>query len=156
MSANHHPTPARALPVAPLAALVITASVCASPAAQSYSRDADGSRLQARFHRLGTSASDSLKPPADAADWRSVKLKRGQTLSVRVSHQPHNAPVAVSLHNSQGRQLAATTSRDGIVRSSGAGVVRRIETRALGPDRTEVRVVLVSPRTGAPPRPAPP
>lgn len=113
MPANHHPTPARALPVAPLAALVIAASVCASPAAQSYSRDSDGSRLQARFHRLGTSASDSLKPPADAADWRSVKLKRGQTLSVRVSHQPHNAPVAVSLHNSQGRQLAATTSRGG-------------------------------------------
>ena len=41
----------------------------------------------------------------------------------------------------------ATASRDGIVRSTGAGVVRRIETRALGPDRTEVRVVLVSDRS---------
>ena len=43
------------------------------------------------------------------------------------------------------------TARDATVRSTGAGVVRRIETRDYGPDRTEVRVVLTSPRPTPPP-----
>ena len=40
--------------------------------------------------------------------------------------------------------------RDATVRSTGAGVVRRIERRETSPDRTEVRVVLTAPRTPSP------
>lgn len=46
--------------------------------------------------------------------------------------------------------------RDGFVLSTVSGTVRRIETRPLGPDRTEVRIVLAAPRTRAARAPRPP
>ena len=73
---------------------------------------------------------------ARAADWRRSQAERVREAAARLR---------------RARLRHAAAARDGIVRSTGAGVVRRIETRDLGPDRTEVRVVLVSPRANSPP-----
>ncbi len=100
----------------------------------------EAARAQAADLRAQLAAAES-QAAARAAAWQRTQAERIREATARLR---------------RARLRPSTTSRDGIVRSSGAGVVRRIETRALGPDRTEVRVVLVSPRTGATPRPAPP
>ena len=100
----------------------------------------EAARAQAAALRAQLAAAES-QAAARAAAWQRTQAERIREATARLR---------------RARLRHSTASRDGIVRSSGAGVVRRIETRALGPDRTEVRVVLVSPRTGATPRPAPP
>ena len=97
----------------------------------------DGARAGVADLRAQLAAAEA-GASARAADWRRTQAERVREAAARLRRARHRH---------------ATASRDGIVRSTGAGVVRRIETRALGPDRTEVRVVLVAPRTGALDRP---
>ena len=92
-------------------------------------------RAAAADLRAQLAAAES-RASARAADWRRTQIERVREAAARLRRV---------------RLRHATAARDGIVRSTGAGVVRRIETRDLGPDRTEVRVVLVSPRANSPP-----
>ena len=69
------------------------------------------------------------------AEWYAQEL-RGRAERIRAA--------GARLRRARIRQDAAV--RDGYVVSSGAGTVRQIERREFGPDRTEVRVVLVAPR----------
>ena len=76
---------------------------------------------------------------ADArqSDWQDTRDERAREATARLR---------------RARFRLDRAARDATVRSSGAGVVQRVERRDYGPDRTEVRVVLVAPRTGhAPP-----
>jgi inner membrane protein len=77
---------------------------------------------------------------AGAGDWQRARAGRVREASAR-------------LRRALVRQRTAV--HDGVVRSTGAGVVQRIERHERGPDRSEVRVVLTSPRlspTGGVPR----
>ncbi|PAP74220.1 metal-dependent hydrolase [Rubrivirga marina] len=69
----------------------------------------------------------------------------------RTDHARRTADAQARLRRAQTRLDAR--QREATVLSSGAGVVRRIERRDYGPDRTEVRVVLVAPRTADSPAP---
>ena len=79
-----------------------------------------------------------VQAEARTADWQRQKAERVRDATARLRRAQHRHQSAV---------------RDGFVRSTGAGVVRRIEEHTYGPDRTEVRVVLVSPRTAGTPTP---
>ena len=68
---------------------------------------------------------------ARAGEWQTQNAERAREATARVR---------------RARLRLDRASRDAVVRSTGAGVVRRIERRDYGPDRTEVRVVLVAPR----------
>jgi len=96
-------------------------------------RALESARARAADLRAQLAAAES-QSAARADAWQRTQAERVREAAARLR---------------RARLRHATASRDGIVRSSGAGVVRRIETRALGPDRTEVRVVLVAPRPGA-------
>ena len=91
----------------------------------------EAARAEAADLRAQLAAAESQSAARTDA-WQRTQTERVREASARLR---------------RARLRHATAARDGIVRSSGAGVVRRIETRALGPDRTEVRVVLVSDRS---------
>ena len=79
---------------------------------EANARDADGSRMQARAIKLGTTQRDTLRPPSDRVDWRSVKLSKATRLSVTVSHKGDNA-VQLRLTDSRGQAKGSATSRKG-------------------------------------------
>ena len=88
---------------------------------------------------------DALRAQIDQARARAADWQRDHAARVR---------------DAQARLRRARMRLDGEARqatvlSTGAGVVRRVERRDYGPDRTEVRVVLVAPRADARP-PTPP
>ena len=69
---------------------------------------------------------------ARESDWRRGQAERIRTADARLQRATH-------------RRTAA--ARAAVVLSTGAGVVRRVERREHGPGRTEVRLVLVTPRS---------
>ena len=96
----------------------------------------DAARAEAADLRVQLSAAEAAAS-ARRAEWQRGRAERIRTASAR-------------LRRARIRQQAAV--RDGYVLSTGAGTVRQIERREYGPDRTEVRVVLVAPRATAPDR----
>ena len=98
----------------------------------------DAARAEASDLRAQLAAAESAAASRTAA-WQRTRAERVRQASAR-------------LRRATLRQQQAI--RDGYVRSSGAGIVRRIETRDLGPDRTEVRIVLVSDRADDPDTPS--
>ncbi|WP_245837542.1 metal-dependent hydrolase [Rubricoccus marinus] len=92
----------------------------------------DAARAEASDLRAQVAAAESAGARR-TAEWQRTRAERIRQATAR-------------LRRATLRQQQAI--RDGYVRSSGAGIVRRIETRDLGPDRTEVRIVLVSDRAG--------
>ena len=90
----------------------------------------DAARAQASDLRAQVAAAEGAAS-ARAAEWQRTRAERVRQASARLRRAQHRHGQAV---------------RDAYVRSTGAGVVRRIERRDLGPDRSEVRVVLVSDR----------
>lgn len=84
-------------------------------------------------------ALQSARPAARLGDWRRA-------------HDERLRDARAGLERS--RYALAAAERDRVVRSTGAGTVRRIVRRDLGPDRAEVRVVLAAPRP-APATPPP-
>ena len=113
----------------------------------------DASRRIAERHAQGFEPARALESArARAADLRAQLAAAESQASARADAWQRTQAERVreaAARLRRARLRHATASRDGIVRSSGTGAVRRIETRALGPDRTEVRVVLVAPRPGA-------
>ena len=98
----------------------------------------DAARAQASDLRAQVAAAESAAA-SRTAEWQRTRDERVRQASARLRR--------ATLRQSQ-------AVRDGYVRSSGAGIVRRIETRDLGPDRTEVRIVLVSDRADDPGTPS--
>lgn len=94
--------------------LVGAAVLSASLGAVAYARDADGSRLAARNMALGTTASDTLNPPADAIDWRAIKLTAPKGLGVSLKVKPSGANATVSVTNSRGARVASASNSDGV------------------------------------------
>ena len=99
----------------------VATMVVGTSALFAFGRDADGSRMQARAHQLGQSASDRLSPPTDSVDWRYVRLKEGHTIEIVVS-APDKAGVRVSLTDAVGKNLASGRSKKGQ-----AKIRRRVE-----------------------------
>jgi inner membrane protein len=98
---------------------------------------------------------------ADAADLRAQLAQSEATAAARAdewrrAHARRLADAETRVRRTRTR--LAAREREAVVLSSGAGVVRRVERRDYGPDRTEVRVVLVAPSSPRPDRPpqAPP
>ena len=90
----------------------------------------DAARAEAADLRSQLAAAEAARA-ARVAEWQRGRAERIRAAGAR-------------LRRARIRQDAAV--RDGYVVSSGAGTVRQIERREFGPDRTEVRVVLVAPR----------
>ena len=113
----------------------------------------------ARRHAAGFEPAAAVAQARAGADDLAAQLARADAQADarladwRRDHAERVRQARARLRRAQARRQAAV--RDGVVRSPGAGTVRRIERRDYGPDRTEVRVVLVSPREDAPPRAAP-
>ena len=111
-------------------------------AARVAERHAAGFEPAAAVHAARADA-DDLRAQLAQADARLADWRRDHAERVRQARS--------RLRRADARRQAAV--RDGVVRSPGAGTVRRIERRDYGPDRTEVRVVLVAPRAApTPPR----
>ena len=103
----------------------------------------DAARAEAADLRAQLAAAEAAAS-ARAAEWQRGRTERVRTASARLR---------------RARVRHRTAVRDGFVLSTGAGTVRQIERRQYGPDRTEVRIVLVAPRTsptasGRPPVPS--
>ena len=88
--------------------------------------DADGLRAQI--------AASEATDAARAGEWQRTHAERIRQADARLR---------------RARQRHRQAVREATVLSTGAGVVRRIETRDVGPDRAEVRVILVSDRSTA-------
>lgn len=95
-----------------LALVIAVGFVTSTTDAQAVARDADGSRMQARAIKLGSTQRDTLRPPSDRIDWRSVKLSKASRLSVSVSHDGEGA-VAIRLTDSRGQAKGSATTRKG-------------------------------------------
>lgn len=80
---------------------------------ESFSRDPDGSRMQARSIKVGATESDSLSPPKDSVDWRYVRLGSPKVLNLKVSSKPSSTRVRVTLTDSVGKNLQVATSSEG-------------------------------------------
>ncbi len=93
--------------------IVWTAALFMSVPVSARSRDADGSRLQARHVTLGDTIKDSLNPPRDRVDWRSFRVTDGKTVRLSLSHQPVKGRVTLTLVSSAGGELGRATSREG-------------------------------------------
>ena len=99
-----------------LRAGLYSAALCglliASPAL-AESRDADGSRLQARSIALGSTQRDTLSPPRDNTDWLSFKVPAGANVTISLNHKPETASVQLSLTDARGQSVASSTSQRG-------------------------------------------
>jgi hypothetical protein len=93
--------------------IVWTAALFMSVPVSARSRDADGSRLQARHVALGDTIKDSLSPPRDREDWRSFRVTEGKSVKLSLSHQPTKGRVTLTLVSSNGGELGRATSREG-------------------------------------------
>jgi len=114
-------------------------------AARVRERAAEGFEPQSALDAAHAEASDlraQLAAAEAAASARAAEWQRGRAERIRTA--------SARLRRARVRQQAAV--RDGYVLSTGAGTIRQIERREYGPDRTEVRVVLVAPRANRPPR----
>lgn len=104
-------TRSRALRVACVAGVFLVAS--ASTYAFASARDADGSRMQARSFKLGTTQKDHLMPPRDRVDWRSFKLDKAKTVTISVSSKAGKAGLGVSLTDARGKSLGKAAAPKG-------------------------------------------
>ena len=96
------------------AATALGVVVAAMPAQLgAVSRDADGSRMQAREMALGAADSDALSPPSDAVDWRYLRLSEAHRLVVEVNGAPASVPVTVQLTSAVGDRIAQASSSKG-------------------------------------------
>mgnify|MGYP006291403097 CR=1 FL=1 len=68
-------------------------------------RDADGSRLGAQAIEIGASASDSLTPPDDRADWRYIKVESAGDIEIFLQAKPGDRPVTLKLTKATGDEL---------------------------------------------------
>jgi hypothetical protein len=78
-----------------------------------FGRDADGSRMQARPHKLGTSSTDHLSPPKDSVDWRYVRLPKSQDVTFSVKSRPPSASLRISITNAMGRNVFEGSTQRG-------------------------------------------
>lgn len=105
-------------------------------AARTAERHAEGFEARATVEAARAAAADLrsqlAQAEARAAEWHAQQAERVREATARLR---------------RARLRLDRASRDAVVRSTGAGVVRRIERRDYRPDRTEVRVVLVAPRS---------
>ena len=90
----------------------------------------DAAQAEASDLRTQLAAAEAAAA-ARSAEWQRDRAERIRTASARLR---------------RARVRHQTAVRDGFVLSTGAGTVRQIERREYGPDRTEVRIVLVAAR----------
>ena len=81
--------------------------------ASAVARDADGARMQARTIKVGETQKDSLRPPSDQVDWRSLKVSEAGNVTVSLSHAAKQGPVSLRLTDSRGQSRGAATSARG-------------------------------------------
>ncbi len=76
-------------------------------------RDADGSRLQAKTIKMSSTQRDTLLPPRDRIDWRSIKVASNTKVTFSVKHKPIKASVKLLLTDARGNQVATASSSKG-------------------------------------------
>jgi len=93
-------------------ALAMIFALAGEQGAMAANRDTDGSRMQARFMKVGSVERDRLAPPGDRTDWRAFRLKDAKSVSVSVRTKPANRRVSVTLTSPRGQSLGdVATSR---------------------------------------------
>ena len=95
--------------------LAVIGIMATSTAIYAYGRDADGSRMQARSHALGSSKADRLNPPTDSVDWRYVRLKAAQKVTVSVTNVPKDVALSLLITDAVGKPVASQRSAKGAV-----------------------------------------
>ncbi|MEL6615021.1 MAG: metal-dependent hydrolase [Bacteroidota bacterium] len=112
--------------------------------------EAEAARAETR-HREGFGPLAEVEAArASAAGLRAQVAQAEATAAARANEWQRGHARRLSdaqAHLRRSRTRLAAREREAVILSSGAGHVRRIERRDYGPDRTEVRVVLVSPGT---------
>ncbi len=77
------------------------------------SRDADGSRMQAREQKLGSSVQDRLSPPNDTVDWRYVRVTGSHELEIRLVGKPTDKSLRVQVTNAVGKPIMEGATKNG-------------------------------------------
>ncbi len=95
-----------------LASITLLAVFAAEATAFASGRDADGSRMQARPHDLGSTDKDSLNPPADSVDWRYVRLVSRADVTFELQTDA-SAKLAFTLTDAKGKTVARGTTARG-------------------------------------------
>ena len=93
--------------------------------AWSQSRDADGTRMQARHVEVGTTHSESLSPPEDRADWRMIRIGESTDLALSLTLRGSDVEATLTLTSATGDRLEQKTAgKDGasITRTLDAGI----------------------------------
>jgi hypothetical protein len=76
-------------------------------------RDTDGSRLGAQAIEVGASASDTLTPPEDGADWRYIKVESAGDIEISLQAKPGDRPVTLKLTKATGDELESARTDAG-------------------------------------------
>lgn len=96
-----------------LSLLMLAATLVWTSDLSAFGRDADGSRMQARPHKLGASSSDRLSPPKDSIDWRYVRLSKSDDVSFSVKSKPATHGVRITITDAMGKRIAGGTTQNG-------------------------------------------
>lgn len=76
-------------------------------------RDADGERLGADLHELGTTRSDTLAPPDDASDWCYFKLESERSIAISLDVTSADASVELTLVDGTGDAIGSRNVGEG-------------------------------------------
>ncbi len=96
-----------------LALLIALLGLTWSGVVTGASRDADGSRMQAREQKLGTSVKDRLSPPNDTVDWRYVRVTGSHELDIRLVGKPADKSLRVQVTNAVGKPIMEGATKNG-------------------------------------------
>lgn len=94
-------------------AILVTVGLGCSVQAIGAARDADGSRMQAREHKIGSTASDRLSPPSDTVDWRYVRVAKAHDLAVQLTSKPGDKAVRLQITNAVGKPIMEGATQKG-------------------------------------------
>lgn len=96
-----------------LTAVVLIVGLGCTVQAVGASRDADGSRMQAREHKIGSTVSDRLAPPSDTVDWRYVRVAKAHDLALSLTSKPADKPVRLQVTNAVGKPIMEGATQKG-------------------------------------------
>lgn len=96
-----------------LALLIALLGLTWSGVVSGAGRDADGSRMQAREQKLGSSVQDRLSPPSDTVDWRYVRVTGSHDLEIRLSGKPADKSLRIQVTNAVGKPIMEGATQKG-------------------------------------------
>lgn len=78
-----------------------------------WSRDSDGTRMQARKIDFGVTHDGRISPPNDIVDWRYVQVQEPVRFSMLVTSKPESVALTMRFTSATGEELASARSTNG-------------------------------------------